>query len=149
MKFSQADIDRLVAQGAILGPVARLPTETPPEGRKSKGGPLLAIPASPTALASLIDAYCKAKGVEKPDTEYEFAKPERKWRFDFCWADRMVALEYEGIGGGRHQRHRGFIADSEKYSEAAVRGWCVIRVTAKTLDKLWPWLDRVFDKEKT
>lgn len=69
-----------------------------------------------------------------PTREFSFAKP-RRWRFDFCWPDRMVALECEGgeWSAGRHNRGGGFNADCEKYSEAAIRGWKVIRVTGKMI----------------
>lgn len=63
--------------------------------------------------------------------EYRF-HPKRRWRFDFVIAGSKVALEIEGgtwIQGG-HSRPKGFEDDCEKYSEAAVLGWCVLRATA-------------------
>ena len=47
----------------------------------------------------------------------------------------MIALEVEGgiWIGGRHSRASGFIKDMEKYNEAAVRGWLLIRCTPSTL----------------
>jgi hypothetical protein len=58
--------------------------------------------------------------------------PARRWRFDFAWPARMVALEVEGgaWSGGRHTRGAGFTADIEKYNRAAVLGWTVIRATS-------------------
>lgn len=68
--------------------------------------------------------------VEAPTPELVF-HPTRKWRFDFAWPDRMIAVEVEGATwtGGRHTRGSGFEADAEKYGAAAVLGWRVIRVT--------------------
>lgn len=70
-----------------------------------------------------------------PEREYVFARP-RKWRFDFAWPAIDLACEVEGItwfGGrerlGRHQTARGINADCEKYAEALLRGWRVLRVT--------------------
>ena len=65
-----------------------------------------------------------------PEMEYRF-HPKRKWRFDFCWPDFRVALEVEGgtYSGGRHTRPIGFEKDCEKYNEAAILGWRVLRVT--------------------
>lgn len=76
----------------------------------------------------------KAAGLPAPQLEFAFAKP-RRWRFDFAWPDRKVALETEGgeWSGGRHTRGEGFTNDCIKYSEAAIRGWKVIRVTGKMI----------------
>jgi hypothetical protein len=71
--------------------------------------------------------------------ELQFAPP-RRWRFDFAWPDQMVALEVEGITSfgrnkdgtmrlGRHQSANGFEKDCEKYNEALLGGWRVVRVT--------------------
>jgi hypothetical protein len=67
-----------------------------------------------------------------PAREYVFARP-RRWRFDFAWPERFVAVEVEGGTGiyGRHNRPAGFERDCEKYAEAAIRGWCVIRATGR------------------
>ena len=62
--------------------------------------------------------------------EYEF-HPSRRFRFDFAWPDAKVAVEIEGgtYSAGRHSRGPGFEADCEKYAEAAILGWRVLRVT--------------------
>lgn len=66
--------------------------------------------------------------------EHEF-HPKRKWRFDFAFQVERVAIEVDGgvHTGGRHTRGDGFEADCEKMSTAAVYGWRVLRVTAKTI----------------
>lgn len=70
-------------------------------------------------------------GLETPEVEYRF-HPTRMWRFDFAWPLRMIALEVEGgtARGGRHNRMDGFEKDCEKYNEATILGWKVIRVTS-------------------
>ena len=70
-----------------------------------------------------------------PKTEVWFAKP-RRWRFDFAWPDRMLAVEVEGGSwvAGRHTRGAGFEADCEKYNAAALAGWRVFRVTPAMID---------------
>jgi very-short-patch-repair endonuclease len=54
---------------------------------------------------------------------------KRKWRFDFSFTDVKLAVEIEG---GRYKsRHRsieGFERDAEKYAEAVLQGWTVLRV---------------------
>ena len=62
--------------------------------------------------------------------EYRF-HPERKWRFDYAWPERKIALEIEGgiWKKGRHVRGKGYENDCEKYSEAVVLGWRIIRAT--------------------
>lgn len=70
-----------------------------------------------------------AVGALAPVQEYKF-NPDRKWRFDFAWPAQRVALEVEGgiWMKGRHVRARGYEADCEKYNEAALSGWTVLRV---------------------
>ncbi|MCC6352311.1 MAG: hypothetical protein IT577_00415 [Verrucomicrobiae bacterium] len=62
--------------------------------------------------------------------EHRFAPP-RRWRFDFAHPASRIAIELEGgvWNRGRHNRPRGFIADCEKYSAAALAGWTVVRLT--------------------
>lgn len=77
---------------------------------------------------------CRFDKLPAPVLEYRF-HPKRQWRFDFAWPDQRVALESEGgaWSGGRHTRGAGFAADCEKYSEAAILGWCVLRVLSDQL----------------
>jgi very-short-patch-repair endonuclease len=77
----------------------------------------------------------KATEMPKWEEEYRF-HDTRKWRFDFAWPDRMIAVEVEGgiYAGGRHTRGSGFEKDCIKYNEAALLGWTVLRVTASMID---------------
>ena len=79
----------------------------------------------------------RCAGLPKPELEFMFMYPVRKWRFDMAWPDQRVALEVEGITpeGGRHQRMRGYSEDCAKYSEAAIRHWRVIRVTSMMIKR--------------
>ena len=62
--------------------------------------------------------------------EFSF-HPERRWRFDYAFPDKMVALEIEGgtWAKSRHTTGKGYREDCIKYSEAAILGWVVIRAT--------------------
>lgn len=73
--------------------------------------------------------HCKAHRLE-PEREYKF-HPTRRWRFDFAWPEKKLAVEIEGGTWqiGRHQRAGGFSADCEKYNQAALLGWRTLRFT--------------------
>ncbi len=73
--------------------------------------------------------HCRVEKL-KPVREYTF-HPKRKWRFDFYFPDRKLAIEIEGGVGGRHQRIGGFIADCHKYNAAALMGISVMRYTTQ------------------
>ena len=74
--------------------------------------------------------HFRAAGVPLPSREYAFTE-KRRWRFDFAWPARKLAVEIEGgiFSGGRHTRGSGFEKDCEKYAEAVLAGWRVLRVT--------------------
>ena len=67
-----------------------------------------------------------------PKAEYRFLK-KRRFRFDFAWPDRMMAVEIEGgvWSGGRHTRGKGYTRDLEKYNLATLHGWKVYRFTTQ------------------
>lgn len=77
-----------------------------------------------------IALHIRAHKLPEPEREYRF-DGTRKWRCDFAWPDRMVAVEIEGgiWSGGRHTRGLGFEADCEKYNALAMRGWKLLRFT--------------------
>lgn len=63
--------------------------------------------------------------------EFKF-HPTRKWRFDFADVDNKIAVELEGgiWINGRHNRGKGYESDIEKYNEALILGWRVLRYTS-------------------
>jgi very-short-patch-repair endonuclease len=66
-----------------------------------------------------------------PESEKEFRfHPVRKWRADFAHLPSRTLIEIEGgiYVHGRHNRGAGFAADLEKYLEAALAGWRVVRL---------------------
>ena len=67
-----------------------------------------------------------------PTYEHRF-HPTRKWRFDVAVPDWMLAVEVDGGGfvQGRHSRGTGLEKDAEKFAEAAILGWTVLRVTPR------------------
>ena len=73
-----------------------------------------------------------------PKAEYRFLK-KRRFRFDFAWPDRMIAVEVEGgvwmKGGGGHTTGKGYTRDLEKYNLATLHGWEVYRFTTQDVTK--------------
>lgn len=78
---------------------------------------------------ALFSLQCRVHKL-KPEPEFRF-HPVRKWRFDFCWPDKKLAVEIEGAiwTGGRHQTGSGFTADCEKLNAAILLGYRVLRFT--------------------
>ena len=76
----------------------------------------------------------KAIDLPLPEREHRF-HPTRRWRFDLAWPDRLLAAEVEGgvYSQGRHTRGSGYVKDCEKYSEAAILGWRVLRFPTQTI----------------
>lgn len=89
-------------------------------------------------------------GLRAPIPEYKF-DPKRKWRFDWAYFQpRKIAIEYEGgilavanapkcrtcgqTSKGAHARVTGILRDIEKYTEASLAGWLVIRITALSVE---------------
>lgn len=64
--------------------------------------------------------------------EYRF-HPDRRWRADFAFPEAKLLVEVEGgiWKNGRHSRGKGFISDCEKYNEATIRNFRILRVTAE------------------
>jgi very-short-patch-repair endonuclease len=88
-------------------------------------------------LEALLLAHLRAVGLPEPEREYRF-HPTRRWRFDLAWPTQRVAAECEGAtwkgGKGRHTSGAGFAGDCEKYSEAAILGWRVLRFTREQIE---------------
>lgn len=77
---------------------------------------------------------CKLHQIQQPQEEYKFLG-DRKFRFDFAWTDKLLAMEVEGgvWVNGRHTRGSGFVKDMEKYNLATINGWRILRFTPQQL----------------
>lgn len=86
---------------------------------------------------ALLTAAAVDAGFPAPVREWRF-HPDRKWAFDLAFPALKVAFEREGFGPrgttGRHQRADGYAKDAEKYNEAALAGWLVIRSTGRQIE---------------
>jgi len=88
----------------------------------------------PSRLEKRFETLWKALG--GPDLEREFRfHSVRRWRADFAHLPSRTLIEIEGgiYINGRHNRAAGFAADLEKYLEAALAGWRVVRLGPKEL----------------
>ena len=90
------------------------------------------------------------RGLGGPELEREFVfHPERKWRADFAHIESRTLVEIEGgiWIQGRHNRPQGFAADIEKYLEAALAGWHVLRLTEFQITA--PMIERIIGFVRT
>lgn len=81
-----------------------------------------------------LDLQLRVAHLPSPETEYRFAPP-RRWRFDYAWPSKRLAIEQEGAvwTRGRHTRGKGYVADMEKYNAATLLGWRVLRFTPQQI----------------
>ena len=82
----------------------------------------------------LLLSQIKREGLPMPDTEAKF-HPTRKWRCDYLWKFKNLALEIEGgvWASMRHNHPIGFLADMVKYNELAFYGYYLLRFTPQQI----------------
>lgn len=85
-------------------------------------------------LEQTLALQIRAEKLPTPVREFRFHET-RRWRADFAWPDKRLLVECEGgeHSGGRHTRGTGFTQDCEKYTEAALAGWRVLRFTGSMI----------------
>jgi very-short-patch-repair endonuclease len=93
-------------------------------------------------LEARFDLLWRSMGGPALEREYRF-HPTRKWRADFAHLPSRTLIEIEGgiWVRGRHNSPRGFAADAEKYLEAELAGWRVVRLVDQQIRG--PILERV------
>jgi len=91
--------------------------------------------AAASQLEETLAFQMKVIGLPVPVREYRF-HPPRRWRFDFAFEAQRIAVECEGgtWTNGRHTRGTGFQKDAEKYNQAALDGWKVLRFTGDMIN---------------
>ena len=96
----------------------------------------------PSRLERRFLLYWQSLGGPALEREFRFHRT-RKWRADFAHLASRTLIEIEGgiYIQGRHNRPQGFAADAEKYLEAALDGWRVLRltelqITAATVERI-------------
>lgn len=61
--------------------------------------------------------------------------PVRKWRFDFAIESINLAIEFEGgifQNKSGHNTAKHYSKDTQKYAQATILGWSILRYTALT-----------------
>ncbi len=83
----------------------------------------------PSRLETRFELLWRAQNGPELEKEFRF-HPVRKWRADFAHLESRTLIEIEGgiYVNGRHNRGAGFAADLEKYLEASLAGWRVVRL---------------------
>ena len=127
MTWTIQHIEQLKAKGHIRGFV-----EMKPRKKEVKIRAKDKVSYEKKFIDAFLVTFCEANGFEL-SRELKFCK-DRKFRFDWSIEGLMIAVEYEGIYGGksRHTTVTGYSKDTEKYNLAASLGWKVYRYTANT-----------------
>ena len=73
----------------------------------------------------------------RPVIEFKF-HPARKWRIDLFLEEYKIGIEIEGgtWGKSRHTTGTGYRKDLEKYNQAAIMGFRVLRYTPDMIDQM-------------
>jgi len=73
-------------------------------------------------------------GIKEPVQQFKF-RETRKWRVDFAWPERKLAVEIEGgiwrRGGGAHSHPVNIERDIDKGNALAMAGYHLLRFTDK------------------
>lgn len=86
----------------------------------------MTIPKALSRGEETFDLHCRVNGLT-PDREFMF-HPSRKWRIDFAWPDRKLAVEIES---SVHRIKSRFAGDLDKYNALNRAGWMLLRYTSK------------------
>src|ERR1044072_7837334 len=116
-----------------------------PQKKSSKCLPIQPAPQVMWMWGQLV-AWSLANGIHVVQ-EHKF-HPERKWRFDFALPDKKIGIEYEGLNSSKsgHTTLQGYTKDTEKYREAAIMGWTLLRYTVKNYKILLKDLDKCMNE---
>lgn len=88
-------------------------------------------PQHQSELETALEWQCRMSKLPKPVPQY-VCVPDRRWRFDLAWPEKLLAVEVQGgiWTAGAHARGKGIERDCEKISTAVAHGWRVMVVSA-------------------
>jgi very-short-patch-repair endonuclease len=126
MKMTFTELDRLKNSGKIRGYSSV--KELKPSGKIVTSGRWKKSPQKDFITAELL-YFSTLNGYGLIEELVFDREKKRKFRFDWCIPDLMLAFEYEGITD--HATKKGIFRDVEKYNLAQAQGWRVIRLNAR------------------
>jgi hypothetical protein len=112
--------------------------------KKSKGAVGSSSPRQAPDYLTPLSIQCGGLKLPGPGSELQF-HPPRRWRFDFVWwfcelntrRELKIALEVEGgtwMAEGGHNHPGDFLRDMDKYNQAELDGWMLLRVTPDMIE---------------
>lgn len=77
-----------------------------------------------------------SENLPTPTEQFRFHST-RRWRWDFSWPDKKLAIELQGGTWvhGRHSHGSGQSGDYEKHNAAIELGWTVLYYTTDMINK--------------
>lgn len=134
-KLQASRINSLLKLKLILGPEAYGQAVKKYKECLDKEPPKNRIPKQPPQTTHVPDYLWASAGLPIPQREFRF-DPVRKWRIDFAYPDKKLAIEIEGgiFTHGRHARVGGFLSDIEKYNALVKAGWRLLRYPPKRIN---------------
>jgi hypothetical protein len=142
--MTRADILKLQASGKIRGHnLGRI--ESDPD-KKVKLPEIKEVNKCKNFIELNLQYWCNQKSVTlERETKFD---DNRKWRFDWSIPAFKIAIEYEGLAFHRthHTSSDGYTKNADKYNQAAVLGWTVLRFTFKNYTDLVQKLNYAYDQ---
>lgn len=141
-----------IAGARVVGGMRGVPAEAPaPKVKKEPKPKVVKIRLEADVPGSRLERMMvqQLTLTKAPDyiREYRF-DTERKWRFDFAWPVMKIAIEVEG---SVHRIKKQFRGDIQKYAEAMLQGWSVLRVDQNSIKsgQAITWLERLIARKES
>lgn len=131
MNWTQKHIEHLAKTGKIRGFKENNPapaTSRVPAAKK--------LSPQKSFIQMHLEEYCE-KLNKRVELEYKFSE-NRKFRFDWCIPEDMIAIEYNGIMSrkSRHTTVTGYSRDMTKINLAQSLGWTVYQYTPLNYEEI-------------
>lgn len=112
---------------------------------RSSGDCKQTVPRAGSVGEETFALHCRLELTEQPVREYRFDSV-RRWRIDFAWPERKLAVEIES---SVHRIKSRFAGDISKYNALSFGGWVLFRFTAQqvkrgeAIDMVKKYLNRI------